>query len=434
MSPRYRSYDHRLKQAVVLSGNPNLFPKLRIPRSTALGWIRRGVPEVVTADELDLDAAALLIQNQGLKRELDQAVAVRDLAGFTFKLFGLQIQYRRLPRADDKSLLLAAIAKTVHITGLQAALHAIGLSAARFAAWTRRERGCDLQDSKSCPKSRPTKLTPEERQTIRSYAINKKLAHVSTTSLAWMAKRRGEVFASAGTWCKMVREEKLRVRMPRIYPAAAKVGIRAKLPGQIWHIDVSIVRLIDGTRAFIQAIVDNASRYIVAHHVAPNYGGLGTKRLIETALSTSRAAGHHLVPSVWCDSGVENLNANVDELIDGGAVSRTVAQVDVVQSNSMVETFFRRLKHAWLFVHPLPSVASVARLTAKYVRDHNELIPHYALAGATPAEAFAGSWSDDQKESLFHAGRTAIEERAKQNRASQCSRCSPPVELAQLSP
>ena len=426
---RYRAYDHRLKQAVVLSGNPNLFPELQIPRSTALGWIRRGVPVVVTADELDLDAAALLVQNQALKRERDQAVAVRDLAGFTFKLFGLQIQYRRLPRADDKSVLLAAIAKTVQVTGLRAALHAIGLSAARFAAWTRRERGCELEDSDSCPKSRPTKLTPAERKVIRTYAANKKLAHVSTTSLAWLAKRRGELFASPSTWCKMVREEELRARLPRIYPAAAKVGVRAEAPCQIWHVDVSIVRLIDGTKAFIQAIIDNASRYIVAHHIAPNYGGLGTKKLLDTALSNAKAAGHNLVPSVWCDSGVENLNTNVDELVESGAVSRIVAQVDVVQSNSMIEAFFRRLKHAWLFVHALPTVETVARLTAEYIRDHNQLIPHYALAGATPTEIFYGSWSAQTEESISRDAKAAIERRAKANRASECGRCLPTLEL-----
>ena len=40
--PRYRSYDHRLKRAIATSRDPALFPELAIPRSTALGWIRRG--------------------------------------------------------------------------------------------------------------------------------------------------------------------------------------------------------------------------------------------------------------------------------------------------------------------------------------------------------------------------------------------------------
>ena len=66
------------------SGNPNLFPELEIPRSTALGWIRRGVPEVVTVEELDRDFETLLLENRKLGRERDEAVATQRLQSFTF--------------------------------------------------------------------------------------------------------------------------------------------------------------------------------------------------------------------------------------------------------------------------------------------------------------------------------------------------------------
>jgi hypothetical protein len=76
--PRYRSYDPRLKQAIAHSRDPNLFPELAIPRSTALGWIRRGLPDVVTAADLDLNTQALLIENRRLQRERDSAVATQQ--------------------------------------------------------------------------------------------------------------------------------------------------------------------------------------------------------------------------------------------------------------------------------------------------------------------------------------------------------------------
>jgi len=310
-----------------------------------------------------------------------------------------------------------------HLIGLTTALSAIGLSTARFAAWSRRERGCDLDDQDSCPKTFPSKLTTAERQTIRRYARDKKLAHVSTTSLAWLAKRKGDLFASATTWCKLVRKEKLRTALPRIYPAAPKVGIRADHPCQIWHIDVSIIRLLDGTKAFIQAIIDNASRFNVAHQVAAFYGGLRTKTLLDCALANARDAGFELVPNVWCDSGVENLNANVDALVDQEEIQRTVAQLDVSQSNSMIEAFFRRLKHAWLFAHSLPDLKTAIKLTDAYVRDHNELIPHYALAGATPAEVFFSKWDDNRINTICHGSQRAKTERASRNRALACGRC-----------
>ena len=52
-----RSYDYRIKAQVVATGNPNLFPELEIPRSTASSWLHRGLGDVVV---LDAGAAAAL--------------------------------------------------------------------------------------------------------------------------------------------------------------------------------------------------------------------------------------------------------------------------------------------------------------------------------------------------------------------------------------
>jgi hypothetical protein len=38
----YRKYDLRVKRMIIASKNPNLFPELKIPRTTALYWIKNG--------------------------------------------------------------------------------------------------------------------------------------------------------------------------------------------------------------------------------------------------------------------------------------------------------------------------------------------------------------------------------------------------------
>ena len=42
----YNHYSVRIKRAIIESRNPALFPELKIPRSTAYHWIRRGVPNL----------------------------------------------------------------------------------------------------------------------------------------------------------------------------------------------------------------------------------------------------------------------------------------------------------------------------------------------------------------------------------------------------
>ena len=72
--------------------------------------------------------------------------------------------------------------------------------------------------------------------------------HVPTSTLAVLAQRLGRVFASASTWSRLVRTRGWRRPRTRVYPAKPKVGLRATEPNQYWHIEVTVIRLLDGTK------------------------------------------------------------------------------------------------------------------------------------------------------------------------------------------
>lgn len=55
-------------------------------------------------------------------------------------------------------------------------------------------------------------------------------------------------------------------------------------------------------------------------------------------------------------------------------------------SNSMIEAFWRSMKHNWLFLNQLDTPAAVERLVAFYVTEHNSVMPHAAFNGQTPDE------------------------------------------------
>ena len=61
-------------------------------------------------------------------------------------------------------------------------------------------------------------------------------------------------------------------------------------------------------------------------------------------------------------------------LENSNTLRRVLARIDVVFSNSLIEAFWRQLKHAWLFLNTLDSTAAVRRLVAFYVAEHNEKI------------------------------------------------------------
>jgi len=419
-----RTYDHRIKMMIAQSRDPKLFPDLGIPASTAKHWIRKGVQPVVTLPDSEHDTA-LNIKVAKLEKRLAEVEATHRLVVFSFKVFGLQIQYTRLPTEDAKTMLIAAINGAAKLVPIAICLEAIGLSAARFRAWCLRQRACRLADQSSCPKLSPTRLTVAEVGKIRDIFTSPKFAHFSLTAMALYAKRQGEVFASPATWARVIRRLGLKRPFERVHPEKPRLGIRASLPFQIWHLDLTVIRLIDGSRVFVQAVVDNFSRYVLAVRTTATYGGSETKTLLLEALCKAKALGCRLTPTVMVDSGSENLNVEIDRLVDTDIIKRVVAQIEVQFSNSMIEAFFRRMKHGYLFLQRLTSVESVTDHVTNYLVQHNDVMPHSALRGATPLEAITDLWSDTSVLELRTKHSAAATARIETNLKSACLICEP---------
>jgi transposase InsO family protein len=198
------------------------------------------------------------------------------------------------------------------------------------------------------------------------------------------------------------------------------VGLRTTRPDEIWHIDTTVIRLLDGARAYLHAVIDNFSRRVLAWRVADTFApGSTVAVLLEAHRGATRAAS---APVVVADAGVENVNAQVDALIATGALRRLLALAELTFSNSMIEAWWRSLKHQWLFLHPLESVATIRRLVAFYVHEHNHVLPHSAFRGQTPDEMYFGT-AEAVPAELRSRAATARRARVQANRSALCDAC-----------
>ena len=180
-----------------------------------------------------------------------------------------------------------------------------------------------------------------------------------------------------------------------------------------------VIRLLDGTKVCLQAVLDNYSRKILAWVVTERFVPTSTCELL-------LAASRHLVsagrPLLYADSGVENINSAVDATLFTASLDRILAQVEVAFSNSIVEACWRSLKHQWLFLNTLDTVARVRTLVEFYVNEHNTKMPHPAFDGQTPDEMFFGTGAKVPEE-LALAKSNARTARMATNRAMPCERC-----------
>jgi Integrase core domain len=122
------------------------------------------------------------------------------------------------------------------------------------------------------------------------------------------------------------------------------------------------------------------------------------------------------------DAGVENVNAQVDALIETGVLRRLLALTELKFSNSMIEAWWRSLKHQWLFLHSLDSIATIRRLVTFYVHQHNHVLPHSAFRGQTPDEMYFGT-GDAVPADLASLAAVARRARGEANRSASCETC-----------
>ena len=419
-----RRYDHRLRELVRSTGDIGHAERRGVPRSTARGWLTLPRAEVVTVDVFDMNVLNLQQEVLALRNRVERLVALLRLLVVLTRVSGFSLACSRFPDAAVKSSLLRAIERSCSALPLRMALRILRLSPSRYHSW-KRENECGLEDTRPCPRSLPQQLTRAEVETIEEMVTSEEYRHVPTGTLALLAQRLGKVFASATTWYKLVRLHKWRRPRLRVHPSKPKDGIRSSSPNEIWHVDTTLIRLLDGTRAYLHAVIDNFSRRILAWKVSASFDPSITAELLLSAASGLVDAK----PTLLVDGGVENFNNAVDELVDSGLLRRLLAQTDISFSNSLIESWWRALKHQWLYLNTLDTVSRLEKLVKFYVDEHNTRLPHSAFRGQTPDEMYFGT-GDRIPDELDIAKKIARQSRMKLNRATLCPMCRPIKSIA----
>ena len=381
-----RSYDHRLRDAIAATGNADLFRDVSIPASTRRTWARGEVRPVVASVEVELSVYELLEQVDSLRQRARVQAAIIVLLVRMLTLRGGKLDGNRIADGETKSAVLRAIASASGLLSLSTVLRIVGISSARYHAWRRKEDGFRLDDQPSCPRSFPSQLTRDEISTMRDFVESEDFRHIGVQNLALYAQRLGKLFASASTWYKMIRKRGWRRPRRRVHPGKPKEGLRATRPNEYWQIDATVIRLTTGIRIYLQAVIDNFSRRILVWRVSDTLSSATTRELLVEASKDLPAESANACVVVVTDGGSENFGEVNQLLVNSRSLSRVLAQIDIISSNSMIEAFWRQLKHGWLFLNTLDSTVAVRRLVTFYVREHNEKIPRGVVGARTPDE------------------------------------------------
>jgi hypothetical protein len=145
------SLRHRLRDLVQRTRDATIATNLRVPRSTARGWLRKAPTVVVSLDVIVLKESELRQEVLELRRRVKEFTALLRLAVAVLRSSGFTLTHERLPDGGAKTRVLRAVDRAREFVPWRTLLRSLRLSPSRFHAWRRRQHACALDDQSSCP-------------------------------------------------------------------------------------------------------------------------------------------------------------------------------------------------------------------------------------------------------------------------------------------
>ena len=339
----YRRYPEIVKDEVARTENIYLFPDLKVPRTTAQYWVKkkkfaRRIP-VVDSESVYKKKSEFLM------KELEKEKALRHLLETVRRVFPFDFKTKHVKSKQDREAVVFAIRECIKLHKLSRCLEAIGLSKSAYQRWSSELVFC-RKTKKFCQRRKACQLTDDEVSEMKKFVTSKKFARVSVSSLQLLAQRTGTFFCSIDTWYKYIRHFEWKRPWTAEKRKFRKTGIRAFKANEIWHLDVTVVNIRPGVKLYIQAVIDNFSRFVLAWRVTDEINAQNTVETLNLAKKKAAELLDTKDPvNVMMDPGTENNNGKVLQFISSKNLLRALARVDIHYSNSMIESLFRMLKN-----------------------------------------------------------------------------------------
>ncbi len=325
MRRSYRKYDDSVINMIIETRNPNLFPELNIPRTTALYWINHSKKKISLKNSQTPEYKRIVNEaNKELANERTKRIFLEEVLKLHKKLTckkELDNQTSKIIKKYSKLLDIETLCK---------------LSVLNIKKYY------SLTKQINFSRTHSNQLTIEEQKTIVSLARRKSLEHLSIKRLQLHAYRKGYIYCNYHTWRKYINNYTLRKKIKRIKKTSSSKQSFTSYPNQLWHIDITEFKSKSGAKIYLQALMDNYSRKIL------NWT-LSLEKSANTTIKTFANITNSPIPkTLMSDGGGENNNFKVKNLLTELRIKRILCTRKNKSSNCMIESFFNILKNKYL--------------------------------------------------------------------------------------
>jgi putative transposase len=170
----------------------------------------------------------------------------------------------------------------------------------------------------------------------------------------------------------------------KIYPYLLR-DVRVTQANHVWALDTTYIPMERGF-VYLTAVVDVASRRVLAHKVAT------TLEACHAAQVISEALGKYGTPEIVnTDQGSQFTATDFTDVVLQAGCKLSMDGRGAWRDNVFVERLWRTIKYEHVYKHVYASVADARTLIGRHIDWYNTERPHSSLENQTPDEAYYAS-------------------------------------------
>lgn len=415
----YKSYHPNLKLLAINNLLP-VYYKTIIPASTITTW--KGNPERI---ERIIGMDTFVCHDDFMKIIEDMSKKASVFSSFR-TMWRIINTYTSILNSIDKKKevfqanlpnILATIVYLKKIIGIKRACTVFGISINQFNYWKKSFFSCSSSPLKLCRKTYNHQLLATEIEVIKHYFTAKEFLFWPASSVYHQILKDKAAFFSISTCYNYLKLLGIKRILPNHRRKHHKIGLRASAPLEMLHMDMSIFKTINNAKVYLYVICDNFSRCILNYKVATKFDvALVLENIKEVKQNYTLLKNTELI----VDNGVENRTHLLNDFLDTVHLNKIIAQLHIVESNSMVESIFRQLKYYHIYPKNFETATHFMNEIDGIINEQCNR-PLNVLNGLTPLEVLHGQLPD--KHALQNDIAQSRMFRLEENRKKACGVC-----------
>ena len=176
----------------------------------------------------------------------------------------------------------------------------------------------------------------------------------------------------------------------KVYPYLLR-NVAVVRANQVWALDTTYIPMRQGF-VYLTAIVDVASRRVMAHKVATTLEACHAKEIMQQAL-----ARHGTPEIVNTDQGSQFTAEEFTDVVLGSGAKLSMDGRGAWRDNVFVERLWRSVKYEHVYKHAYANVAAARTKIGAYLDWYNKDRAHSSIDDQTPDEAYWASLPELKK-------------------------------------